>query len=82
MSLLFLKMPAIDKKNLAGLFGKDHRRPNVPHAPNNGNRLGQGRDNARKFLIENPAVGKEIHEKILLHQDELLKNMDIKPWIG
>ena len=45
----------------------------------NGNRLGQGRDNARKFLIENPAVGKEIHEKILLHQDELLKNMDIKP---
>jgi len=34
-------------------------------------RLGQGREHARKFLIENPAVAKEIHEKILAHQDKL-----------
>lgn len=36
-----------------------------------GNRLGQGRENARKFLIENPAIAKEIHEKVMAHQDEL-----------
>ena len=36
-----------------------------------GNRLGQGFENARKFLIDNPAVAKEIHEKIMAHQDEL-----------
>ena len=35
------------------------------------NRLGQGRENARKFLIENPAVAKEIHEKILAHHEKL-----------
>jgi recombination protein RecA len=34
----------------------------------NGTRLGQGRENARKFLIENPAMGKEIHGKIVEHQ--------------
>jgi recombination protein RecA len=36
-----------------------------------GNRLGQGRENARKFLLENPAIAKEIHTKIMAHQDEL-----------
>ena len=38
----------------------------------NGNRLGQGRENARKFLLDNPAVAKEIHMKIMAKQDELL----------
>ncbi len=36
-----------------------------------GNRLGQGRENARKFLLENPAISKEIHQKILAHETEL-----------
>ena len=36
-----------------------------------GTRLGQGRENARKFLKENPAMSKEIHEKIMAKQDEL-----------
>ncbi|HEY3319791.1 MAG TPA: recombinase RecA [Planctomycetota bacterium] len=40
-----------------------------------GNRLGQGRENARKFLIENPAVSKEIHQKILAHQEELAQSV-------
>ncbi|MFH0940063.1 MAG: recombinase RecA [Planctomycetota bacterium] len=34
-------------------------------------RLGQGRENARKFLIENPVITKEIHEKIMAKQDDL-----------
>ncbi|MGD0091119.1 MAG: recombinase RecA [Planctomycetota bacterium] len=37
----------------------------------NGNRLGQGFENARRFLIDNPAVTKEIHDKIMAHQDAL-----------
>jgi recombination protein RecA len=32
------------------------------------NRLGQGRENARKFLIENPEVAKEIQEKVMAGQ--------------
>jgi recombination protein RecA len=44
----------------------------------NGNRLGQGRENARKFLIENPAIGKEIHEKIMAKQDELVNSNVLK----
>jgi recombination protein RecA len=35
------------------------------------NRLGQGRENARKFLQENSAIAKEIHEKIMAKQDEI-----------
>ena len=30
----------------------------------NGNRMGQGKDNAKKYLIENPTISKEIEEKI------------------
>jgi len=41
-----------------------------------GNRLGQGRENARKFLIEHPDITKEIHQKILAQQEEIL-NSDI-----
>jgi len=41
-----------------------------------GNRLGQGRENARKFLIEHPDITKEIHQKILAHQEEIL-NSDV-----
>jgi recombination protein RecA len=37
----------------------------------NGTRLGQGRENARKFLLENPAMAKEIHGKIMEKQSEL-----------
>ena len=29
-----------------------------------GNRIGQGRDNAREYLRENPALSKEIEDKI------------------
>jgi len=36
-----------------------------------GTRLGQGRENARKFLLENPAMAKEIHTKIMEKQYEL-----------
>ncbi|HLX59916.1 MAG TPA: recombinase RecA [Planctomycetota bacterium] len=43
-----------------------------------GNRLGQGRENARKFLLENPATSKEIHEKIMAKQDELLHSDVLK----
>ncbi|HYF52513.1 MAG TPA: recombinase RecA, partial [Planctomycetota bacterium] len=43
-----------------------------------GNRLGQGRENARKFLIENPAVAKEIHEKLLAQQEQLLNSNELK----
>jgi recombination protein RecA len=43
-----------------------------------GNRLGQGRENARKFLRENPAISKEIHEKIMAKQDELLHSDVLK----
>jgi recombination protein RecA len=43
-----------------------------------GNRLGQGRENAKKFLVENPAIGKEIHEKIMSKQDELIKSDVLK----
>jgi recombination protein RecA len=41
-----------------------------------GNRLGQGRENAKKFLIDNPAITKEIHAKIMEKQAELL-NSDV-----
>ncbi|MBS7262616.1 MAG: recombinase RecA [Eubacteriales bacterium] len=30
----------------------------------NGERIGQGRENARKYLVENPGVAKEVEEKI------------------
>jgi recombination protein RecA len=43
-----------------------------------GNRLGQGRENARKFLCDNKAVSKEIHEKIMAKQDELLHSDVLK----
>jgi len=43
-----------------------------------GNRLGQGRENAKKFLIENAAIAKEIHEKIMSKQDELIKSDILK----
>jgi recombination protein RecA len=43
-----------------------------------GNRLGQGRENARKFLIENPAITKEIHEKILAQQEQLVNASELK----
>ncbi len=41
----------------------------------NGNRLGQGRENARKFLLENPDMAKEIHAKILAKQAELSESV-------
>ena len=41
----------------------------------NGTRLGQGRENARKFLKENAAIAKEIHEKIMAKQDELAETV-------
>ena len=44
----------------------------------NGNRLGQGRENARKFLIENAAMTKEIHERIMAKQVELLNATVLK----
>ena len=40
-----------------------------------GNRLGQGRENAKKFLIENPAICKEIHSKIMEKQNELAESV-------
>jgi recombination protein RecA len=43
-----------------------------------GNRLGQGRENAKKFLIENPAIAKEIHEKIMAKQEELINASELK----
>ena len=43
-----------------------------------GNRLGQGRENARKFLIENPAITKEIHEKVMAKQHELSEAITLK----
>ena len=39
-----------------------------------GNRLGQGRENAKKFLQENAPIAKEIHEKIIAKQDEVLRS--------
>ena len=44
----------------------------------NGNRLGQGRENARKFLIDNPAITKEIHEKVMTKQEELANAIALK----
>jgi recombination protein RecA len=44
-----------------------------------GNRLGQGRENARKFLLENPATAKEIHEKIMAKHEELDKSTLLPP---
>jgi recombination protein RecA len=44
-----------------------------------GNRLGQGRENARKFLIENAAIAKEIHEKVMAKQDELANAAVARP---
>jgi recombination protein RecA len=43
-----------------------------------GNRLGQGRENAKKFLIDNPAIAKEIHAKIMEKQDELANAAELK----
>jgi len=43
-----------------------------------GNRLGQGRENARKFLIENPVMAKEIHQKIMANQQALLESPAMK----
>ena len=44
----------------------------------NGNRLGQGRENARKFLLENPAITKEIHQKIMAKHEELANATALK----
>lgn len=38
----------------------------------NGERLGQGRDNIKKYLIENPAVADEIEKKVRENADKLL----------
>ena len=37
----------------------------------NGERIGQGRDNARKFLDDHPEIRDEIEEKITEHKSEL-----------
>ena len=44
----------------------------------NGTRLGQGRENARKFLLENPAMSKEIHQKIMAKHAELVNAPALK----
>ncbi|MCY3020713.1 MAG: recombinase RecA [Planctomycetota bacterium] len=41
-------------------------------------RLGQGREHARKFLIENTAIAKELFEKIMAHQDALADATTLK----
>lgn len=37
-----------------------------------GNKLGQGRDNAKKALEENPEIMKEVEEKVLANKDALM----------
>ena len=43
-----------------------------------GNRLGQGRENARKFLIDNPAITKEIHARIMAREAQILTDAAAK----
>jgi recombination protein RecA len=42
----------------------------------NGEKIGQGRDNAREFLRENPQLAREIENKIRAHLEIPLLSLD------
>lgn len=42
-------------------------------------RIGQGKDNARQFLVDNPEVAQEVKEKVLEHMPHARLTLDDEP---